>query len=204
MIDTIEMVGAADLLIDLAEQPKTITKALVRALNRSINSARTAVVQQMARDTGLKSKDINAALELRQAWVNGEFNSIEASLKATLVRLKLSKFNPSGPRPSRGKGRGVSYRLGSARRTVPNAFLATMRSGHEGVFKRVGDSARKSAGARGFNLPIVELKGPSLGHVFKKFRQLGIDRAKEVFEKNFEHELKFEASGSGGTSAGAE
>lgn len=178
---TVEIEGAEAIAIDLRDYPSKVTKALVRALNRSINSGRTVMVREMAGDTGLKSKDIRDALTMREASASRP----EASLGATIKRIPLMKFNAKGPVPSRGRGRGVTYRLRGGRGRVENAFIATMQSGHTGVFRRVGKA----------RLGIIELLGPSLGQVFKKFRPAGLARAYEVFQKNFDHELNFVKGG---------
>lgn len=139
----------------------------------------------IAGDTGLKQKDIRESMVLRMASAS----SPEASLNAKLKRIPLIDFRAKGPEPSRGKGRGVSYRLPGGKGRVENAFIATMSSGHRGVFKRKGQD----------RLGIVELKGPSLGQVFSKFRPQGAARVLEVFDKNFDHEMDF--INSGGASA---
>jgi hypothetical protein len=87
----------------------------------------------------------------------------------------------------------VSYRLRGSRGRIPSAFIATMASGHTGVF------ARKTKK----RLPIQELFGPSLGRVFAKYRPQGVARVLETFQKNFDHELAF-AKSQGAPSAGAE
>jgi len=165
----------------LAEFPEKAQRALLRAMNRSIASGRTVMVREIARDTGLKSKDVRAALVMREAFANRP----EASLAAKLKRLPLIDFRARGPEPSRGKGRGVTYRLQGGKGRVENAFIATMKSEHRGVFKRAGEA----------RLGIVELKGPSLGHVFAKYRPLGLARVQEVFDKNFAHEAGFIQTG---------
>jgi hypothetical protein len=124
-----------------------------------------------------------------------------ARMATSLKRIPLIKFGARGPEPSRGKGRGVSYKLGGqGKQRVPNAFIATMPSGHRGVFVRAmgahgplqGSLARlaKSGG----RLPIRELAGPSLGHVFARYRPEAQGIAAEFFDRNFARELKFQAS----------
>lgn len=176
---TLELIGAKDYTSRLQAYPNKATRALVRTLNRGINSARTFMVQNIARETGLKSKDVRDALKLKEA----NATRLEASLGASLKRLMLIKFGARGPEPSRGRGRGVSYRLASSRHgnRHPNAFIATMRSGHRGVFVRSGAS----------RLQIRELPGPSLGAVFAKYRPAALSRAQEMMDKNLAHELQF-------------
>jgi hypothetical protein len=175
----ITLVGDTELDAALKEYPKRATRATVRAMNRAITSGRAFMVQRIAADTGLKSGDVRKALVLR----NATEQRLEARLSAGLKRMPLIAFNARGPEPSRGKGRGVSYRLKGGGGRIASAFIGTMRSGHRGVFMRSGKS----------RLPIRELFGPSLGHVFAKYRPEGIARAREAFVTNFRSEMKFEA-----------
>jgi hypothetical protein len=141
------------------------------------------MVQRIAADTGLRSGDIKKAMALR----NASAQSLEGRLAIGLKRIPLISFNARGQEPSRGKGRGVSYRLKGGSGRIGNAFISTMRSGHRGVFVRVGKT----------RLPIRELFGPSLGHVFAKYRPEGIARVREAFATNFASEMKFEQSRAG-------
>lgn len=179
---SVEMQGQKAIEIDLKDFSSVkVNRALVRALNRSIGSGRTLMVREIAGDTGLRSKDVREAMVMQEASLTRPVASLGTSLK----RIALHKFRAKGPVPSRGRGRGVTYRLGGSAGRVENAFIATMKSGHTGVFRRAGKA----------RLGIIELFGPSLGHVFKKFRPQGLARAYEVFQKNFDHELDFVKGG---------
>lgn len=166
----------------LAAGPAKVGKALVRAMNRGIGAGRTLMVSRIAKDTGLKSKDVRAALPMTEATLNRPLARLAASLK----RIPLYKFGARGPMPSRGRGRGVSYKLpgSGGRQRVEDAFIAQMPSGHVGVFKR-----RRPA-----RLPIQELFGPSLGRVFAKYRPEALARAEDVTRERFAAELSFEKS----------
>jgi copper oxidase (laccase) domain-containing protein len=83
----------------------------------------------------------------------------------------------------------VTYGLPGGRSRVSNAFIATMHSGYRGVFARVPGAGRRGPKPDRSQLPIVELYGPSIGHVFKKYRPAGLARTREAFETAFEHEL---------------
>ncbi len=178
--------NADAVVLTMKDYAAAVPRAMVRAMNRAIASGRTAIVREMARDTGLKAKDIRDAIVMREATIGRPVASISASLK----RLPLIKFGAKGPEPSRGRGRGVSYRLPSGKGRLANAFIATMGSGHRGVF------IRKSLGPGTKRLPIRELFGPSLGKVFNKFRELGIKRTEEAFVTNFDHEIVYATGGS--------
>lgn len=177
---TITVDGDERVAQELLAKPDAVTRATVRALNRAINSARTVAVRGIAGDTGLAARDVRDALRMREAT----WSHPDAVLAASLKRIPLIKFHARGPEPSRGRGPGVTYRLRGSRGRHPHAFLATMPTGHRGVFVR-------KPGAR--RLPIQQLYGPSLGAVFDKFRAAAKARAQEVFTTNFDHEMKFAA-----------
>lgn len=198
MIST-EMTGTAVVLRDFDQLPPGLERASVRALNRGINSARTVMVRAMAKDTGLKSRDINKVLLTRLA----SDTRPESALSASLQRLPLIVFRATGPIPTRGRGRGVTARLPQSK-VYPGAFIARVTGplpggivspGHTGVFKRaMGQLTRRSAGAWSKNLPIAQLYGPSLGHVFIKYQDQGLARGVEVFEQEFARQSELLAS----------
>jgi hypothetical protein len=128
-----EVSGGPAAQADFGAMPERTKKAMVRALNRGINAARTVMVSRISKDTGLRSKDVRDALRMTPATYDRPVARMATSLK----RIPLIKFGARGPEPSRGKGRGVSYKLGGqGKQRVPNAFIATMPSGHRGVFVR--------------------------------------------------------------------
>jgi hypothetical protein len=174
---SVSIEGDNAVIADLGNMPEITTRAMVRAMNRAMASARTVMVRAVAADTGLTATAVRSAMTLREAT----FDRPEARLATTMKRIPLIDFRARGPEPSRGKGRGVSYRLPHGRGRHPNAFIATMKSGHRGVFVRRGKG----------RLPIQELFGPSLGHVFAKYRPQGMQKLQEAFDSNFDHELQF-------------
>lgn len=185
---TIDVVNDDVVMEALQAMPSRVAKAAVRAMNRAIASGRTVMVREVARDTGLKSSAVREAMPVRNATAGQP----EATIRTSLRRIPLSQFRARGPEPSRGRGRGVSYRLpGGSGGRVPNAFIATMASKHRGVFKRSTEKFMRvqQPGWKQKRPAIIELFGPSLGHVFEQHRPLGIARLKEAFHTNFDHEL---------------
>ena len=161
-----------------------VDRAKVRAANRAIGAARTVMVRAIAQDTGLPSRKVRESLAFQEATIDRPSAMIAAKLK----RIPLIDFNARGPEPSRGKGRGVRWRLKGSRGHDPHAFIATMPSGHRGVFKRTPGKFMRNSPTR---QAIHELHGPSLGEVFQKHRPAAIARAQEMFAKNMKHELEF-------------
>jgi hypothetical protein len=194
----IKLNGATELQRELGAMPRAITAAMVRAMNRALTSGRTAMVRAIAQDTGLKSGDLRKAVRIAPAT----WSRPEARMATSLKRLPLILFGAKGPMPSRGRGKGVSWRLaGGARNRVPNAFLAQVRSpqqtemgsaGHLGVFVRRGKG----------RLPIRQLYGPSLGHVFGRHRPTIAEQMRQTFSARVLHELDRVLKGQGSTSTG--
>lgn len=165
-------------------------QAIKRAMTRSVSSAKVAMARDIASDTGLKVGTVKD--ELKTEVVPGEgFGVFVGRLSISGKRIPLIDFSAKGPEPSRGRGRGVTANTGGGRKTYAGAFITTMASGHRGVFKREGPGARRSRGAWSKNLPIVELKGPSLPQVFTKKSTVAIARFQEQFPKELQREVSF-------------
>ncbi len=149
-----------------------------RAINRTAAAERTQAKRAIAADTGLRAKDVDAALQLERATPN----RLQATVSVSGRRIPLIAFGARGPEPSRGRGRGVSYSLPKGRGRHPQAFIATMKSGRRGVFVRT--TPRR--------LPITELYGPSLPKSFENtYLGNAPERAQATLVKNLEHELSF-------------
>jgi len=179
----IEIQFNADPVIKLMQEyPARVQRATVRALNRTLTSGKALLASRIAKDMGLKVGVAKAAIKTDKATVS----RMDIRLRASLRRLPLYEFGAKGSLPSRGQGRGVTYKVGTGGRSrAEHAFLARMPSGHVGVF------ARRSTK----RLPIKELYGPSIGHVFDNYRDEGITKMRESFDTNLAHELAFASSG---------
>jgi hypothetical protein len=181
MPDLVIEADTKQLLEALEAYPKRAERASVRALNRAAKSAKTVMARAIAKDLGIKVGAVNKRISISKASIARFFVKIGASLR----RIPLTEFGARGPVPSRGRGRGVSYRLPGGRGRLPHGFIATMPSGHKGVYTR--KTTRR--------LPITEHHGPSIGHVFAKHSKIGLARAQEQFAKNLKHELRFMSGG---------
>lgn len=173
-VDVKDMTGGLDLL------RKKAPSAIWRALDRAATSGRAFMSQQIVADTGLAAKYVKREIVI-------EKGKEHARLLVKGYRLPLIAFSARGPRPSRGRGRGVSYKLPGSAGRIPNAFIATMpnpgpeSNWHEGVFKRATTK----------RLPIRQLYGPSLPHVFVKYLDDGAAHAEQELRKNLAHEMDF-------------
>jgi hypothetical protein len=186
--------------------------AFARALNRAIGSANTVMTREVSNDTGLKVSDVRDRIGTHLA----DPTHLVAQLTASVTPVPLFAYGARGPEPSRGKGHGVTSRLKGGAQRYPRAFIATMKSGHKGVFERLnaaqaGASRRLGAEFRGMKrksaldrfqaavagaktagrLPIYELHGPSIARVFTKHVQVGLARGREQLVKNLQSELQY-------------
>jgi minor tail protein Z (GPZ) len=152
--------------------------AVARAVNRTASAERTQAKRAIAADTGLRAKDVDAALKVENATPD----RLKAFITVSGRRIRLIAFGARGPEPSRGRGRGVSYRLPKGRGRHAQAFIARMKSGHRGVFVR----------ATPHRLPILELFGPSLPKSFETtYLGTAPERALATLTKNLRHEISY-------------
>jgi len=103
-----------------------IDQQIAAALNDTARKARTAVSKNVRALYNIKAKDIKAALRLGYATSNHLETFVEAKGRA----LPLRAF------PHRQTKKGVSVTIMRKRHVIQKAFVATMTSGHKGVFAR--------------------------------------------------------------------
>lgn len=175
----IEFDASAALQI-LDEYPKRVQSATVRALNRALTTGRATVARLVAADMKLPVGAVKDEIRVEKATAS----TLSIRLRASLKRIPIYDFDAKRVKA------GVSFRSGAGGKTrsrIPGGFIATMPTGHTGVFTRRGKA----------RLPIDEKFGPSIGHVFIKHQASGIDAMREAFNVNLAHELEF-ASTEGG------
>lgn len=159
-------------------------QAMRRAIRKAGTAARAEMGTLIAADTGLPARKIKD--EIRLVFIGND----AAQLTVQGGRLPLINFRATGPEPSRGKGRGVSYSLPGGRGRIADGFIATMPNGHRGVFRRkAGATARR--GPKGWTtLPIQELRGPSIVNVFRKFLAEATARGQKALAAALRYEME--------------
>ena len=137
--------------------PVRARKALSASLNRTAAKANTATSREIRADFNIKASALSKAVKVRK--------STRELLRAVIVirgkRIPRIEFGarPSEvtyPRPKIGVS--VKIKKAGGRAVIPHSFIARMKSGHIGVFLRKNDAGR---------LPVEELVGPSVPHLFK-------------------------------------
>lgn len=157
-------------------------QAITRALNRAAASGRTEAARQIREKYNRKHGDILKDIGITYASANNQ----TAYIKPSSLRIKIStlQYNDSG---------GIYLQLLKSKQSfIRDAFTATMKSGHVGVFAR---GYYKSRNYKDFiktakRMPIAELTTIS---TFKQLMdttslQKVNEKAQETFFKRFEHE----------------
>ena len=140
-------------------------RAAARALNHTARKARTNVSKSIREEYRIKAKDIKAAIRLG----NASSSQLSTYVRATGKSLPVAAFRHRQTR------QGVSVSIMGKRKVIKKAFVATMESGHTGVFargrykrggfdfryKRIADKDRN-------DLPIQELHTTSIPSAMSK------------------------------------
>ena len=157
---------------------RAIRRAGVRALNRTASQARTAAAKDMAKEVGQAIGLSKGGLKKSIKHVRANRWNLRAKLVVTGRALPLIRFG------ARKVKQGVSAAAWGKRKIYKGVFIAKMKSGRKGVFRRTSKD----------RLPIKELYGPSLPKEFRK-KKLVDAMKKEIaitWPKNFQHEMNFE------------
>ena len=134
---------AFDAFIRDARQLKEFSRAAPAALNRTATSKRSQAVKLVAADLGIKQATVRERMNIRRATGSNLESAVQASGKRIpIIELKPTPSTVIRPQP----GKGVRYfnPFKGGRRLIPGSFIAQMRSGHVGVFKRLGGALMKS------------------------------------------------------------
>ena len=182
--------------IMLAELKGIEPKVKSRAINRSLTSVRAEAVSLIALDLNLTQTKIRNSFTMVRATISNPSGAVVSQSKP----IPLIDFN--GTRALARGGVSVQVKRTGARERLIHTFIATMASGHRGVFEReAGNFGRPfqilknyAAMPRRFRLPIEELFGPRITDEYSKGPILEAvqRRAGEVYTSNYEHELDYE------------
>lgn len=135
------------------------SKAASRAMRRVMQMARTRIVKRSAERVDLTQARIRA---LTTVQMNAGGNSADVIMRSNWIALfKLGATQTAS---------GVRVRM---RGSYRSAFVATMGSGHAGVFKRQGKA----------RLPIRELFGPNPAHDITNHPDVFMQVLAEVIEE---------------------
>lgn len=180
---------------DVSNQLKSLsgtlqTKAISRALNKTAQQGRTAAAREIRAEYKVKARDVNKAITIRRAG-----KELVSRLMVEGKPLPLMAFSP------RQTKAGVRVKIKGRNVVIPHAFIATMKSGHQGVFARGGykgsfKRSGKSFGRFAFGsrrLPIGEFMTFSIPQSFNnpKVQEKVVARIQEQFPKVLLQEINY-------------
>lgn len=158
---------------------KAIFRAVSKAGGSAIKAMRAESVRSVRTRKGMKVAKVNSALELKYPRGAKEIGALVWRMNVSNQPSKVSDFS------FRQAKSGVSALINKGKRTlIKSAFVATMKSGHTGVFVRVGKGRK----------PIKELLTSSVLDVFNDPDVIpgAYVRAGNVFNQAFERLLPME------------
>lgn len=139
------------------------SREALAATSRAVRRAATSV-QKEARDIGKREVNLPASAvnQLITVAARATTRKPESEVRVKDKPVALAEY--LGERQTR-RGVSVQVRRGGARKVIPRTFLATMKSGHRGIFWR-----RKGEGPTGLvgRLPIDELFARSVRRAIDK------------------------------------
>jgi len=150
--------------------PKAIPRVLSRAINKTATHVRSEAAKMLRPMIGLKLTTIKKRVIIKSRATLKRWASV---IGISGRRIPVIEF---GIKPT-FRGVGIKTQKGG-KQFVTGAFVATMKTGHEGVFKRkqhdefdTEEHGRRpwfaALGKSPYRSPIRELFGPSLGMILE-------------------------------------
>lgn len=150
------------------------SKALVRTLNRTATTVRAEASRQIRERYNLKSASAKERILVRNATAE----TLKAVIAASGRPIPIAEFS------ARQSSRGARFTIIKGKpQTLAHAFVATMRSGHRGVYQRRGSK----------RLPIAEKYTIGVPQMFTQRKILAalVTVAEERFPRVFEQEARY-------------
>lgn len=181
-------VGSRALLNEVRRQQKGYKRASVRALNKTATQGRNQSSRTIRKTLNVKAGAAKKLLSVKRA----NTTTMTSAVRATYKKIPLIKFN--GVKELKRGGVSVKVRKDRPPMRLRSAFIATMPSGHRGVFYRKGPKrVRKSGRWKGqLRQPIYEAHGPTVQQVFGEKLPTIVKVTESLLFKILDHELEYE------------
>lgn len=166
--------------VQLKDIPNGLVKATQGAINTSLTQARRDFYEAIKRDYALQK----TASRHKEAvsMVRASPNRLAGALKYTGLSIPLINFKVTPNRPLQRRSRGVRVTT-EVQRGNPkiwnHAFIARMKSGHVGVFERVGGKRYPIRQLYSTNIPSminrVEQTDPELRNRLQRISEIKLN-----------------------------
>lgn len=184
---------------DLQRLGKEFPKASARALNKTATHARAQMAKEARERYKVKSADVKASMGTPKLATAKHLSTYWRS-KGKRIALTYFMTKATIDRSLRQAGRKIKQRgkvtfqlTRGNKRTLPHAFVATMESGHIGVFTRTNAKMKGKANKQA----IEERTGPATSQMLSGAfsRMKGVQ---EFLLKTLAHEIQWFKQGKGG------
>lgn len=158
---------------------RNFSRAMSVAVNASAKTLRGKARSRVAKRMGIPGKAVDKSFKVEPF---AEPSSLLADVVGTGRAIPLINF------AAKMKGEGTTAKAWGEGKLYPSTFVATMKSGHTGVFKRVGD--RRSE--EGNELGIKELWGPGVAQEMSREEVLGAiaGEGSDLLQRNVQRQLQ--------------
>lgn len=183
-------------------------KVLKPALTRGLMAGKTEFGKQIRKTYEITPSVFSEYAKVGYKNVSVAGDKIIGSIKYAGGVIPLYKFSVAPKLQTYGKkdrAVSVSVKKNTGKTVFDNAFIATMKSDHVGIFERKGTWRRSTRSTEennntGNNEKIKELFGPSVPSMAgeKDIMQAVEDRINEVINQRIDHEIDRLLSNSGG------
>lgn len=184
-VTTAQMEKAEKLLSHI---PDAAPEAMSRAINRAADAAKTAAARKVRETYLVRHKDVVDTIKISKA--NPTRLIARVTSAGSVFPLTRFRVTPKQPQPVRaatvrwGKSRPFTV-IARVKRgeggPIKSAFVAKMKSGHIGVFRRTTKDRK----------PIEQLHGPSIPQMLdsKKVSDWVYEKARETMDQRLDHEI---------------
>lgn len=179
--------------------PKGVPKVLRRTLGETVKRSKKGIAETIQSEYTLKkSGDIKKAISSQDLSVDNTGAEVTLVVKSGAAPLKDFKHSPAKMTFGRGKVLTASVKNGQGG-PIPSAFKTGMRSGHIGIYKRVGGRFMAKTNVKGpykgmqTRQAIDELFGPSIAAMASSdTSRPKIEKIiKDTFDKRLDHNIDY-------------
>lgn len=158
----------------------TGTRLLYRSLNEGADGMRSEATRAVREDLNATARAVRKSMHVKKARGRGAAPAVDLTVE--MKPLPLGAFQ------ARQTAKGATFKVkkGGGRKVIPRTFVATMKSGHKGVYRRVR-VGKKRVG----RLPIEELKTASVGSSLsaQEIRRRVLRAGRERFERELKNQI---------------
>lgn len=169
-----------------ALQSRRLASAAVRAMKKAGSTAlrdmKSEASKSVREQKRIKAKQINRAMRLVRPR-GSRIEDMEWSLQVADLKMRVADY------PHRQTRRGVSAQINRGSRSlIRGAFVATMRSGHRGVFVRRG--RRRLPIEEMFSSRVIDVIGSE--KKIQRVHRRGVDAFNATWRRMFDAEMQKE------------